>query len=209
MVDLSPHLSHSWIVTALPVQSPAAAAPEIGEADARFDALVRAHYGRLCNFAARVLGSTDVVEDIVQDMLLAIWQRRAEFTYDDPLPYLYQAVRNRAVMHVRQRHVRDRWLDSAEAEEPLPSRDAAAGVHCSDLSREIVSAVNALPDRCRLVFTMSREQDLSYAEIARALDISVKTVEAQMTRALKALRVRLADYLSLALITAVANRWLE
>lgn len=167
------------------------------DAEARFDALVLAHYDGLCNFAARLLRSNDVVEDIVQDVFLVIWQKRLVFRYDDPLPYLYQAVRNRVVMHSRRQQVRDRWLDKSASVEPVKSPDdAAARVVCSDLAREIAAAVDALPERCRLVFTMSREQDLSYAEIARALDVSVKAVEGQMSRALKQLREQLGHYLS-------------
>jgi RNA polymerase sigma-70 factor (ECF subfamily) len=184
-------------------------------ADACFDALVLAHYDRLCNFAARFHGANDVVEDIVQDVFLAIWRNHAKFRYDDPLPYLYQAVRNRAVMHSRRQQVRDRWLEESASAEPVKSPDdAAASVMSSDLSGKLAVAIDALPERCRLIFTMSREQDLSYAQIARALDVSVKTVEAQMSRALKQLRERLADYLCVAVTAtlagaaAVGSRWI-
>ena len=188
--------------------SPNAGAPRT-DVNARFDALVRDHYARLCNFALRFLGSDEVVEDIVQDVFLAIWQKHVEFRYDDPLPYLYQAVRNRAAMHARRRKVRDRWVEESQTSEPLQSApDAAARIECSELARRMATAVNALPERCRLIFTMSREQDLSYAEIARALDISIKTVEAQMTRALKTMREQLADYLSVGLAVVAASRWL-
>lgn len=161
---------------------------------------MRAHYARLCNFAARFLGSGEVVEDIVQDVFLAIWQRRVEFRYGDPLPYLYQAVRNRAVMHARRMAVRQRWVEREEiGDRARESVDAAASVEAAELSRRIEEALGSLPHRCRLIFTMSREQDLTYAEIARTLGISVKTVEVHMGRALKNLRTHLADYLTVAL----------
>src|SRR5262245_11142505 len=170
--------------------------------DTRFDALVLAHYDRLCNFAARFHPANDVVEDIVQDVFLAIWRKHAKFRYEDPLPYLYQAVRNRAVMHSRRQQVRDRWLEESASAAPVKSPDDAAdSVISSDLAGTLAIAINALPERQRLIFTMSREQDLSYAQIARALDVSVKTVEAQMTRALKQLREQLADYLCVAVTT--------
>ena len=197
-------------VTNLPLPSPAPhGRTDAGDTDARFDALVRAHYGRLCNFALRLLGSSVVVEDIVQDVFLVIWKQRVTFRYDDPLPYLYQAVRNRAVMHARHEGVRQRWREREEAaDQPRCVDDTAAGVECSDLAREMSRAVDALPERCRLVFTMSREQELSYGEIARVLGISVKTVETQMGRALKTLRAQLAGYLSLALtVAASAGSW--
>jgi len=177
--------------------------------DDAFDALVRAHYGRLCNFAHRYVDSRDVAEDIVQDVFARLWRQHDAFDVRDPLPYLYQAVRNRAVTYRRQRVVRDRWreqqtLRDDDRQEP----DTASAVEVADLAEAVRRAIDALPERCRLVFTMSREQDLTYAEIARALGISVKTVETQMGRALKALRTLLAGYLSVALVAAIGPRCL-
>lgn len=178
-----------------------------------FDALVRAHYGRLCNFAFRFVESRDVAEDVVQDVFTLLWRRREGFDVRDPLPYLYQAVRNRAVSYRRAQVVRDRWLQRATRTEggrpsSAASSAASAGVEAAELAGAVVRAVSELPERCRLIFTMSREQDLSYAEIARVLGISVKTVETQMGRALKALRSRLAGYLSVAILAASSGRML-
>ena len=166
-----------------------------GDPRISFDAFARAHYERLCNFAYRYVESRDVVEDIVQDVLTELWRRREQFDVRDPLPYLYQAVRNRALTYVRHRRVRERWQARVLAEGEPHTADTAPDVELTDLARAIASAVDALPERCRLIFTMSREQDLTYADIARILGLSVKTVEAQMGRALKALRTRLAPFL--------------
>ena len=168
-----------------------------------FDELVRAHYGRLCNFAYRFARSRDAAEDVVQEVFTRLWQQREQFDVRDPLPYLYQAVRNRLVTSRRHELVRERWRADVD-HESRHARDAASAVELADLRRAAARAIDALPERCRLIFTMSREQDLSYAEIARLLDISVKTVETQMGRALKALRARLSGYLSLALTVASA-----
>lgn len=155
-----------------------------------FDTLVRAHYERLANLAYRYLQSDAAAEDAVQEVLLKVWRRRRAVNLADPLPYLYQAVRNECLMALRRRR---RWamtaLDAEEIAAPAGEGDAA------DLQAAITRAVAALPGRCRLVYTMHREQDLSYAEIARLLGISRKTVENQMGRALRTLRERLAPYL--------------
>ena len=168
-----------------------------------FDELVRAHYGRLCNFAYRFVRSRDGAEDVVQEVFARLWQQREQFDVRDPLPYLYQAVRNRLVTSRRHELVRERWRAGVD-HEGRHAPDAASEVELADLRRAVARAIDALPERCRLIFTMSREQDLSYAEIARILDISVKTVETQMGRALKTLRARLAGYLSVALTVASA-----
>jgi RNA polymerase sigma-70 factor (ECF subfamily) len=184
------------------------ASPQPPDPSLAFDALVREHYGRLCNFVFRFVGSRDVAEDIVQDVFARLWRSHESFDIKDPLPYLYQSVRNRAVSYRRQTVVRDRWREQAAsvADERLPATTASSELDAADLADAIARAVNELPDRCRLVFTMSREQDLTYAEIASALGISVKTVETQMGRALKALRTRLAGYLSVVLALAVGWR---
>jgi RNA polymerase sigma-70 factor (ECF subfamily) len=174
-----------------------------------FDELVRTYYGRLCNFAYRFVGSRDVAEDIVQDVLMRLWRMREEFDPRDPLAYLYQAVRNQAVSYRRQQGVRERWSAHAAADmERRPGDDGLSHVEAADLATALARGIEQLPERCRLIFTMSREQDLSYAEIARILGISVKTVETQMGRALKALRSRLAGYLALALTVASVSRHL-
>jgi RNA polymerase sigma-70 factor, ECF subfamily len=177
---------------------PAAPSPDASQA---FDALVRAHYGKLCGFAYRLLGSREMAEDAVHDVFLHVWQGRERFDFRDPLAYLYRAVRNRIISDRRHHLVHDRVVaDIGEMSNSAP--DAADDVEGEELARAAARAVETLPPRCRLVFTMRREQGLSYAEIAQVLDISVKTVENQMTRAAKLLRARLAGYLSLTLVVA-------
>lgn len=162
----------------------------------RFDQLVLASYARLCRFACRMTGSAAAAEDIVQDVFAAIWRRHTEFDYTEPLPYLFQAVRNRAVSYQRQTRTQgDRlaglareWGDRQTAPADLPETN--------DLARAIDAALAALPERRRLIFAMHRDQQLTYGEIAAELGISIKTVETQMGRALKSLRDRLAPYLS-------------
>lgn len=170
-----------------------------------FDALVRTHYERLSNFAYRYLKSDVAAEDAVQEVLLKAWQRRAVLRQADPLPYLYRAVRNECLMALRRRR---RWVMTAlDGDRPAAALTEQSDLVAADFAAAVARAVESLPGRCRLVYTMSREQDLSYAEIARVLGISRKTVENHMGRALKALREHLAPYLILILTTlSVSSR---
>jgi RNA polymerase sigma-70 factor (ECF subfamily) len=161
----------------------------------RFDQLVLASYARLCRFACRITGSAATAEDIVQDVFTSIWRREAEFDYADPLPYLFRAVRNRAISERRQAHRQSGWLAGLAREWSDRSSPPADLPEAADLARAIDIAIAALPERRRLIFAMHRDQHLTYAEIAAALGISIKTVETQMGRALKSLRERLAPYL--------------
>lgn len=156
-----------------------------------FEAAVRMHYVRLSRFAFRLVKSWDVAEDAVQEALFKSWRRRESIHLADPLPYLYQAVRNECLMILRRERP---TVDPGDARLPDRRRLADEG-NLEDLQAAVDRAIEALPERCRAVFTMSREQELTYAEIARLLNISVKTVETQMGRALKALRRALAAHL--------------
>ncbi len=181
--------------------------PPTADADA-YEALVREHYERLCNFAFRLLSSREAAEDIVHDVFLQIWRHREQFEFHDPLAYLYRAVRNRAAGLHRHEAMRARVLTGltpeAGANEPAAASDSAAEQEAHDLAAAVARAVDTLPPRCRLIFTMSREQGLTYAEIAAALELSVKTVEAQMSRAFKLLRPQLVRYLTAIALASTA-----
>jgi len=170
------------------------------DATAAFEAAVRMHYVRLSRFAFRMVKSWDVAEDAVQEALFKCWRRRASINARDPLPYLYQAVRNECLMILR----RERPSVDPDQVKLSDPRRLADEHQAQDLQAAVDRAIDALPERCRAVFTMSREQELTYAEIARLLNISVKTVETQMGRALKALRRALASHLG-AVVLALAG----
>lgn len=186
----------------LPLHPAAAQDPQpSGDAEAAFTAMVEAHYGRLGAFALRLVGSRAAAEDVVHEVLLRIWRRRAAFAFHDPLAYLYQAVRHEADSW-RRRQVREerRTASGDLVETREDSRaDAAAPVELADLAQAVDQTVAALPSRRREIFRMQREQGLSYAEIASLLGISVKTVEVQIGHALKAIRRRIGPFLAITL----------
>jgi RNA polymerase sigma-70 factor (ECF subfamily) len=166
-----------------------------GDTDA-FDAVFRANYASMVGTAERMLRRRDVAEEIVQDVLLELWRRRETLVVDDSLRgYLFRATRNRSLNHLRHGAIEKRAEPELAAD-----RDEVASTGPSDLVEEEIDtavkrAVAELPDRCREVFELSRVEGLRYAEIAATLGISVKTVEAQMGKALRLLRERLAHWL--------------
>jgi RNA polymerase sigma-70 factor, ECF subfamily len=161
---------------------------------AAFDAIFRAHYAQLVSVGESMLGDRGSAEEIAQDVMLELWKRREGLNVDSVRAYLIRATRNRALNQIRHDKVTRRA-------EPFAAREQSAPASAeSDLAdQEIVAAVKAavqhLPERCREVFELSRVHGLKYSEIARTLEISVKTVEAQMGKALRILRERLADFL--------------
>jgi len=160
-----------------------------------FDQLFRSWYEPVVRAANRLLHDPGVAEELAQDVFLEMWRRRDQLPDGSSVPgYLLQAVRNRALNHLRHLKVRQRTQSYVEAmSEPADTADEEA--ETGELEVAIREAIAALPPRTREVFLMSRERNLKYAEIAELLGISVKAVEANMSRALRQLRDRLAPFL--------------
>ena len=161
--------------------------------EAAFDRLFRAHYAGLCTFILHVVRSRDVAEELVQDIFLRIWDRPDHgASHDVTRAYLYVAARNAALTYLRRQHLHATWARTEMATAHLaPAADRALAY--AELRAAVHEAIAALPPRCQLIFTMHRQQELSYAEIASRLGLSVKTVEAQVARALRGLRARLGS----------------
>lgn len=187
-----------------PDQTPASHVGEI----TTFDDLFRNAYPGLFRFAYRLVSSRELAEEVVQDVFLELWRRRDVI---DPCSvaraYLYTAVRHAAITAIRRSRLEatavtrdDIGIGSTHS---AADPDIAEMIQASDLDAAVARAVETLPERCRLVYTLSRREQLSYAEIAAALGISVKTVEAQMARAFRLLRTRLAPYLSTLVVTSL------
>jgi RNA polymerase sigma-70 factor, ECF subfamily len=173
--------------------------------ESAFDALVAKYYAGLYRFAVRYVRQHEAAEDLVHDVLFRIWEQRDRWEIRGTLAgYLYGSVRNRGINYVEHDLVEQRWRHRETARYArLPDRSASVpadvAVELSDLDRAISAAVDRLPTRCRQVFVLSREHGLSYAEIATVMDISPKTVQIQMGRALKALRAAVGPFLAVLL----------
>jgi len=162
---------------------------------AAFEALFRTHYAPLCDFVYGYVRSRAVAQELVQDLFLRHWERVATPAGTLAASYLYTAARNRAVGHLRRERVAVAWVKSRSSAARAAPADADEPLREHELRDALERAVAKLPERCRLIFTLSRHRNLSNAAIARMLCISVNTVEQQMWRALKTLRAKLAPYL--------------
>lgn len=162
---------------------------------AAFDTIFRTWYGPLVGTAERMLRDRAVAEELVQDVMLELWRRRETLAPDGSAQaYLFRATRNRVLNHLR--HVKIEQRSAPEMrDEMVPTPHADATVAREELTVAVQRAVQSLPDRCREVFELSRVHGLKYAEIAQQLGISIKTVEAQMGKALRTLREQLAPWL--------------
>ena len=163
--------------------------------NAAYEAVFRQWYAPLVATIASLLRDTGPAEEVVQDVLLELWRRRETLTLEQSLrAYLFQATRNRALNYLRRQRVEARGEPTIAAAMPSPE-PADSEVREGELNAAIQGAVAGLPDRCRQVFELSRVEGLKYSEIATELGISVKTVEAQMGKALRVMREKLAPWL--------------
>jgi RNA polymerase sigma-70 factor (ECF subfamily) len=170
-----------------------------GDAGA-FEVLFREHYHGLCLYAARLVASDAVAEELVQDVLLRIWQQRERWTVTGTVAaYLYGAVRNEALGHLRHAKVERKWQERRAAD-PHPAfsqaHQADELVRGAELAAAIDRAIAHLPARCREAYLLRRQHHLSYAEIAGVMNVTPKTVEIHIGAALKALRASLAEWLA-------------
>lgn len=160
-----------------------------------YDTVFRTWYPVLVRVGGAVLRDADAAEEVAQEVMLELWRRRHLVDAGVSLRgYLLRSVRNRALNHLRHLRVR---RDTEPAVEALYTAPVGADqpIVAKELSDAVQVALRELPPRCREVFELSRVHGLRYAEIADALDISPKTVEAQMGKALRILRDRLAPWL--------------
>lgn len=166
-----------------------------------FESFVREQHPALCAYAYRYVRDRDVAEEVVQDVLFRVWCRRDRIAHLDLVPYVFRSVAHAAISRLRgERAIRNR--DLRLQHEVAAHTDADALDTATDLEAQVRQAIEALPERCRLVFVLSRDAGLTYAAIAERLGISVKTVENQIVRALRLLRTSLRPHLGLVAVFA-------
>ena len=161
---------------------------------AAFERMFRAHYVPLCDFVDRYVRSRETAEELVQDVFFNVWTSRDRWEVRDSIKaYLYGAARNRALNHLRHERTARRWEERVVAEDatstvrPSPS-NSLDRLESDEAAATLRRAIAALPERARAVVILRWQHQLSYAEIAGAMGISVKGVENQLARAMKALR---------------------
>jgi RNA polymerase sigma-70 factor (ECF subfamily) len=157
-----------------------------------FDTLYRAHHPGLCAFANSIVRDHASAEDLVQDVFVTLWANRQSLTtLTTPRAYLYAAVRNRALNHLRRQSVGDAWQESEtrdpeSASSTQPSADD--DLDARELHQQLQAALAGLSPRSKVAATLRWYEQMTYAEIAEAMGISEKSVENQLSRAIKALR---------------------
>ena len=171
------------------------------EDEVAFEAVFKTYYSRLCNYAHTMLNDSEEAEEMVQNTFIVLWENRANVDIHTSLKsYLYRAVHNSCLNRIKHLKVRQEHSDYYMHTHEEEVDTTAHTVMGNELQHQINEAVDLLPPQCKRVFTLSRFENLTYAEIAIELGVSVKAVDKQMVRALRILREQLKDYLPLVLL---------
>ena len=173
-----------------------------------FDSIYVNNFSRLFLFAKEYVLFDEEAENIVQDIFLMLWEKRDALRVDVSLTaYLFTLVKNKCIDFLRHQMVEQMYSENVKHEynEELNVKLFALESFDHNFSSEedietlLRNAIDKLPERCRLIFIKSRIEGKKYKEIAEELNLSVNTVEGQISIALKKLREELKDYLPLLL----------
>ncbi len=166
-----------------------------------FEKLFRAEFKGLCFFAQKYVKDFDAAREIVQDSFISLWEKRATIDASRPVKsYLTTAIHNKCHNYLRDNRKFDTNLLQIENLLELSDDSGTDVLVEKELHQSIKLAIDELPEKCREVFLLNRYENLKYQQIADQLGISVKTVEAQMSKALRHMRIKLAGYMTLVLL---------
>lgn len=160
-----------------------------------FEAAYRQYAKKLCRIAYNQIQDEAIVEGIVHNVFISLWERRETLLIKGPIEnYLVRAVKLSVLDYIRTRVNHRRHLQSCLASYSETGNCTEEELSFNELTAQVDQLVNELPCQCREVYKLSREKGKNIKQIASILLIAEKTVEAHLTKALKFLRFHLSDY---------------
>ena len=164
---------------------------------AAFEKLFKLHYAPLCAFANSMISDLDASEDLVQDLFFHLWEIKEELPAETAWKsYLFKAVQNRCFNLLKHYKIREKHQEEVRAEFNEFSTEEEYSEE-NDVQQKLMQAIEKLPPERKKVFLMHRFEEMKYREIAEKLNISVKTVENQIGKALQFLREEMKQHLPL------------
>lgn len=171
--------------------------------------LFRSHFAGMCYFAQKYVKDFETAREITQSAFISLWEKRETIDMGKPFKsYLTTIIYNKCTNYLRDNRKFDQNILNIENLLEIPEYDGADSLVENELKLKIDLSIAELPEKCREIFILSRYENLKYQEIADKLEISVKTVETQMSKALQHMRIRLAEYLTVlaVLVSSFLNK---
>jgi RNA polymerase sigma-70 factor, ECF subfamily len=160
----------------------------------QFESLFRSSYESLVKYARTIVKDQDTAEEIVQDLFFRLWQNKEKIQIESSLNgYLFRSVYNRCLHYFEHLKVVEKHEQEMQYEQNDGAESPADVLQYKELQAKIARTIEKLPEKCGKIFCLSRFEGLKYSEIAERLSVSIKTVEANMGRALKEFRKALAE----------------
>ena len=148
----------------------------------------------LHRYAYTILKDSDEAKDVVQIIFMQLWEKRDTLAIKQSVrAYLYVATHNHCLNRIKSQQTRQRHYNNFSRDSARTTLEGEEFLAFRELKKEVLSAMDVLPEKCREIFFKSRFEEKTYPEIAKELGISIKTVEAQMGKALRTLRTILSD----------------
>jgi RNA polymerase sigma-70 factor (family 1) len=167
----------------------------LGDKDA-FEKLFLLYYSAFCRYAYRFLHDKEESEELVQNFFFNLWEKRNTLVNITSLKaYLFRAIHNSCLNYIKHEKIVENFRDYAVLQSQEQEDYTNEAVNGKELEIIVEKAIQSLPEKVRNVFNLKKQDGLKYQEIAEMLNISVKTVEAYMSTALKILRENLKDYI--------------
>lgn len=167
-----------------------------------FNEIYNTYWKELFHYAYKILHSKELAEDVVQDVFLRIWKNRATLEVSKLRSYLYAGTRNASISKIREADLSQIQTDVIEGLSIRPLGEEM--LDYQDLKKSIDTASEGLPERCKEIFYLSRIKEYSIDEIAKEFNISKRTVENQISIALKHIRPQLTDVSLLLLVVTTS-----
>jgi len=170
--------------------------------EANFEQAFKLHFKSLHAYACTMLRDAVAAEEIVQTIFVRLWEKRTDLTIREKLSsYLYQAVHNESLNYLKQLKRKSAYQSHVMHRHTPPNKEKASErINLSELELRLEKAINELPEQCRTIFQLSRFEELKHREIAGKLNLSIKTVENQLGKALKLMRLKLMDWLPVLIV---------
>ena len=163
-----------------------------------FEEVFKMYFKNLHAYACTILKDEADAEEAVQQVFFKLWERAEHLSFSGSVAaYLYRAVHNQCLNQLKHQQVKANHQLHVAYRMKNESVNGPVKMISKELEQKIREALNELPEQCRTIFQLSRFEEMKYREIADQLDISIKTVENQMGKALKQLRLKLVDFLTL------------
>jgi RNA polymerase sigma-70 factor (ECF subfamily) len=163
----------------------------IYESDVKaFEILFKRYYKELCYFSVKYVNNMAISEEIVSGMMSGLWEKRRQLDIKQSFKgYLYISIKNASLNYLKSQYARQQFLSEGEIPAVQAADHSSDSIEYQQLEEIIKNGIEALPPRCRIIFTLSRQAGMSYEEISSELGLSKKTVKAQMGIALHKMRL--------------------